>query len=236
MSTKPPLPNQEEARLKALSEYHILDTAPEKSFDTIAELAAFICEAPIALISLVDRDRQWFKAKVGLETTETHRDYSFCAHTIVQGSLMVVEDATQDVRFASNPLVTADPHIRFYAGAPLITPSGQSLGSLCIIDRKPQKLSKKRACALKNLADLVVTQLELRRVSDQLAKAAAMVKTLSGLLPICAYCNGIRNDEGYWERLEAYIHTHTQATFSHGICPTCAKKHFPQDHDETDNS
>lgn len=138
---KPPIPNNEAARLEALRQYRVLDSAPEDSYDTITELASFICESPIALISLVDADRQWFKSRVGLAATETPRDFSFCAHAIVRGSLLVVEDATADARFADNPLVTEDPRIRFYAGAPLITPEGHGLGSLCVIDRKPQKLS-----------------------------------------------------------------------------------------------
>jgi hypothetical protein len=141
--------------------------------------------------------------------------------------LLVVEDATADARFADNPLVTGDPKIRFYAGAPLITPEGFGLGSLCVIDRKPQKLSAERASALEKLAALVVTQLELRRVSSALAEAAANVKTLQGLLPICSHCKAIRNDKDYWESVEQYIETHTDTVLSHGICPDCAKKYWP---------
>ena len=228
----PQLPNNEAARLEALRHYRILDSAPERSFDAITELASFICESPIALVSLVDKDRQWFKSRVGLAATETPRDFSFCAHAIVQGTLLVVEDATADKRFADNPLVTDDPHIRFYAGAPLITPEGHALGSLCVIDRKPRKLSAERASALEKLASLVVTQLELRRVSNALAEAAAHVKTLSGLLPICSYCKAIRRDNDYWQGVEMYVKDHTEAEFSHGICPDCAKQHFPEFCDE----
>jgi GAF domain-containing protein len=229
---KPPTPTNEAARLEALRQYRVLDSAPEDSYDAITELASFICESPIALVSLVDADRQWFKSKVGLAATETPRDFSFCAHAIVKGSLLVVEDATADARFADNPLVTGDPGIRFYAGAPLITPEGHGLGSLCVIDRKPQKLSAERAAALGKLATLVVSQLELRRVSHALAEAAANVKTLRGLLPICSHCKAIRDDKDYWQSVELYVKTHTEAVLSHGICPDCARKHYPEFYEE----
>ena len=224
---KAPLSGNEEARLEALRHYRILDTAPERSFDAITELASFICQSPIALVSLVDTERQWFKSKVGLEASETHRDFSFCAHAIIQGSLLVVEDATTDVRFADNPLVTGDPRIRFYAGAPLITPEGFGLGSLCVIDRTPRKLSAGQTSALENLASLVVTQLELRRVSYDLAEAAINIKTLSGLLPICSHCKAIRTDKDYWQSVEMYVKEHSDAVFSHGICPDCAQRFYP---------
>ena len=229
---KPPLLNNEAARLEALRHYRILDSAPECSFDAITELATFICKSPIALVSLVDKERQWFKSRVGLAATETPRDFSFCAHAIVQGTLLVVEDATADERFAGNPLVTSDPCIRFYAGAPLITPEGHALGSLCVIDRQSRNISTEQASALEKLASLVVTQLELRRVSNALAEAAANVKTLSGLLPICSHCKAIRRDNDYWQGVEMYVREHTEAEFSHGICPNCAKRHYPEFYDE----
>jgi GAF domain-containing protein len=229
---KPPIPKNEGARLEALRHYHILDTAPERSYDAITELASYICEAPIALVSLVDSERQWFKSKVGLEVSETHRVFSFCAHAIVQDSLLVVEDATADMRFADSPLVTGEPLIRFYAGAPLVTPTGHGLGALCVIDRKPRKLSAEQASALEKLAGLVVTQLELRRVSRDLAEAATNIKTLSGLLPICSHCKAIRSDKDYWQSVETYVRDRTEAEFSHGICPDCIKKHHPEFYEE----
>jgi GAF domain-containing protein len=173
-------PEQESARLEALRRYRILDTGPERGFDEITELASFICGAPIALMSLVDRERQWFKSKVGSQATETHRDHSFCAHAIFDAKLLMVEDATLDDRFARNPLVTGEPGIRFYAGAPLLTPDGHGLGTLCVIDRKPRKLSPEKASALEKLARLVVTQMEYRRASFELAEAVAKLKTLGG--------------------------------------------------------
>lgn len=227
MTLKPRIPKNEKARLEALRRYNVLDTAPEQTFDDITLLAAFICGTPIAIMTLVDGGRQWFKSKVGLTTPETLRNDSFCAHALEQTELLVVEDALADQRFANNPLVTADPHIRFYAGAPLITPEGHTLGTLCVIDRQARQLTPEQAVALKALARLVITKLELRRVSADLAEVAANFKTLSALLPICSYCKGIRNDEGYWHRVETYLQTHTETEFTHGICPDCAKKHFP---------
>jgi GAF domain-containing protein len=164
-------PNHETKRLKVLWQYDVLDTVPEALFDDLTELAAGICEAPIALISLVDEKRQWFKSKYGTTVNETSRDISFCAHAIQQSDLFIVSDATKDERFAHNPLVTSDPKIRFYAGAPLITPDGYALGTLCIIDKVPRELRPEQKQALRILARHVVSQLELRRRSSEASKA-----------------------------------------------------------------
>src|SRR5215469_11869580 len=161
----------EAKRLKVLWQYDVLDTVPEELFDDLTELAARICEAPIALISLVDEDRQWFKSKVGLSVNETSRDISFCAHAIKGQDLFIIPDATKDLRFANNPLVTSDPKIRFYAGAPLIAPDGEALGSLCVIDKVPRELNSEQQQALRVLARHVMTQLELRRHAKDLAEA-----------------------------------------------------------------
>ena len=160
---RPPLPQDEDERLAALRAYEILDTPAEQQFDDLTELAADICEAPIALISLVDEDRQWFKSHYGLDERETGRDIAFCAHAILQPETFVVEDALADIRFADNPLVTVDPKIRFYAGAPLVNPDGHTLGTLCVIDREPRKLSNAHERALRILSRHVMVQLELRR-------------------------------------------------------------------------
>ncbi len=166
-----PVSTNEARRLKILWQYDVLDTVPEEIFDDLTELAARICEAPIALISLVDEKRQWFKAKVGVTIKETSRDVSFCAYAITQENLFIVPDATLDPRFAKNPLVTSDPKIRFYAGAPLITPDGHALGTLCVIDKVPRELREDQKQALRILARHVVSQLELRRRSRELAEA-----------------------------------------------------------------
>jgi PAS domain S-box-containing protein len=160
---KAPLPANEASRIEALRQYQILDTVPELAFDDLATLAAEICDAPFALISLVDENRQWFKSKVGISASEASRDIAFCAHALLESGLFIVPDATKDPRFATNPLVTSDPHIRFYAGAPLINPEGLALGTLCVMDRVPRELSEESKRALAVLGRLVVTQLEWRR-------------------------------------------------------------------------
>lgn len=153
----------EDQRLNALYEYEILDTEFEECFDNIAQIASQICDTPIALISLVDTNRQWFKAKIGLQERETSRDVSFCSHAILDPTeVLVVEDATQDQRFSNNTLVTSDPNIRFYAGAPLITPEGMALGTICVIDTHPRKISKEQLTSLRGLAREVMLHLELR--------------------------------------------------------------------------
>jgi GAF domain-containing protein len=161
----------EKKRLKVLWQYDVLDTVPEEMFDDLTELAARICEAPIGLISLVDENRQWFKSRVGVTVSETSRDVSFCAHAIRQNGLFIVPDATKDPRFAHNPLVVSDPKIRFYAGAPLITPDGYALGTLCVIDKVPRELRPQQQQALTVLSRHVMTQLELRRHTRELAEA-----------------------------------------------------------------
>ena len=177
-----PIPSNEAERLAELESFRILDTPSEQVFDDITFLASQIYETPFALMSLIDRDRQWFKSSVGLEVPETHRDLAFCAHAIWDPTeVMVVEDAAYDPRFSNNPLVIADPSIRFYAGAPLQTSKGNGLGTLCVIDRVPRQLTEGEDESLRALARLVTNELQMRRavlnlndrLDDALAREAA---------------------------------------------------------------
>src|SRR6516165_832742 len=154
-----PLPENETERLAALRGLAILDTPPEPAYDELSALAAYVCQTPIALISLVDADRQWFKSRVGWVAGETPREVAFCAHAILQ----------PDLRFANNPLVTSPPAIRFYAGAPLVTAEGHALGTLCVLDHKPRELTAEQTRALRGLSHQVVAQLRLRQqLAEQL--------------------------------------------------------------------
>ena len=170
---KAPIPENEAARLEALRRYQILDTLPQPAYDDLTHIAAGICSAPISLVSLVDSDRAWFKSKYGIDASETSRDIFFCSHAILQPELFVIPDAADDRRFYTNPLVTDEPKIRFYAGAPLITPQGFALGTLCVIDRVARTLTENQQNALSALSRQVVTQLELRRNVAALERVVA---------------------------------------------------------------
>lgn len=199
----------EQARLAALRRYRILDTEPEQRFDDLTFLASQICDTPVSLITLIDSDRQWFKSRVGLSVAETSRSVAFCTHAIQQRDLMQVPDATTDARFRDNPFVTGQPNIRFYAGAPLVTPDGHALGTLCVIDIRPRRLSEAQLRALEALRRQAEGQLELRRNLDELAGTLAerdraeaaqtaliadlrvsqeKVEKLGALMPYCSTC------------------------------------------------
>ena len=165
------IPQNETERQAALDRYGILDTPTETDFDDLAKLASHVCDTPIALVSLVDRERQWFKASCGIDVQEMHRDIAFCAHAIHREEVLVVNDTHQDERFADNPLVQSEPHIRFYAGAPLLTPDGFKLGTVCAVDLEPKTLSDNQLNLLQGIARQVVGQLELRRNLRGLEKA-----------------------------------------------------------------
>jgi signal transduction histidine kinase/CheY-like chemotaxis protein len=172
----PSIPANESDRLAALYGYQVLDTAPEEAFDDLVRLAAELCQTPLALITLVDAKRQWFKARIGTRVTQTSRDVSFCAHAILDSKVMVVPDTRLDPRLAENPDVTAGPRYRFYAGAPLITREGFALGTLCVLDVKPRELSEAQIGSLEALSRQVVSQLELRRLLAE-SRANAMELT-----------------------------------------------------------
>ncbi len=176
-----PLPKNEEARLAALREHQILDSPDEREYDDITFLAAQVCGTPMASISLIDVDRQWSKAQVGIDIKESPRENTFCTHAILSSSPepMVVSDARLDARFSGNPYVTDEPFIRFYAGAPLFTRENLALGTLCVIDREPRELSAQQLGALQALARQVSLRLELRRASLMLQQANAELEDLS---------------------------------------------------------
>ncbi len=208
----------ESARLSALNSYHIVDTQPEPQFDRIVEAAAGVCDTPIALISFVDQERQWFKAKHGLDVDETPREISFCTHAIRSDALMEVTDARADPRFADNPLVTGEPHIAFYAGAPLVTTAGYRLGTVCVIDRKPRQLDDVQTSVLEVLRDAVVRELELRRLKHDAADY---------MFKVCAWCARVQveGEQGTWIAPAEFVR---QAyPVSHGMCPTCVSAEEP---------
>ena len=173
-----PLPDDEQARLAALHDARVLDTAPEEDFDDIALLASEICGTPMGLVSLVDTDRQWFKAKTGLDIEQTHRDTSFCAHAINGHELFEIPDATHDHRFADNPMVTGDSGIRFYAGAPVVLDGTHSVGTVCVVDHVPRELTTEQRRALRSLARHASVQLELRRYARHAGEIADRLRQL----------------------------------------------------------
>lgn len=162
----PSRPANEDSRLQALRELLILDTPPEERFDRIAAFAAQEFDVPVVLLSLIDDQRQWFKARVGLDIPETPRDISFCGHAILRDETMVVPNTALDERFADNPLVTGAPHIQFYAGAPLKLPNGQTVGTLCLLDRQPRTLDEVDLAILASLRDLAIEEL-MRRSGEE---------------------------------------------------------------------
>jgi signal transduction histidine kinase len=173
-----PLPAGETDRLAALYDLDVLDTPPEREFDDIVALASTVCGVPMSLVSLVDEDRQWFKARIGTDAHETSRDVSFCAHAILGRDLMVVPDARNDTRFSDLPAVRQDPGVRFYAGAPLVTTDGHALGTLCVVDVEPRRLTVEQLQALRALSRQVTAQLELRRYATALSHTTARLQEL----------------------------------------------------------
>jgi GAF domain-containing protein len=222
-----PVPAKETERLEALRRFRRSEDQRSESIDRITRLAAYICRTPIGNVTLIVADRQVMLSAVGMERIEIPREQSFCAHTIMSGGIMIVEDARADARFASNPLVTGPQGIRFYAGAPLVTSDYHNLGSLCVIDSVPRTLDPEQKEALASLSALVMSELNLRETAADLADALREVKALRDFLPTCSFCGKIRNEQNEWSSLEEYIMSETTSKFSHGLCPVCARVHYP---------
>ena len=242
-----PTPENEADRLTTLHGYGILDTHPEDRFDDLTRLAALICGTPMAVISLVAEERQWFKSKTGIEMCQTPREDAFCAHAIMSPELFLVPDASQDPRFATNPQVLGELHIRFYAGAPLAAPNGHRLGALCVLDRVPRQLSPEQLESLsilsrqvmaqvilgKNLQDLrSATQAreelehDMEKLIQDFQEARVTIHTLKDLVPICFSCKKVRDDRGYWEQVEAFLTNSMGINMTSSICPECRRKRF----------
>lgn len=223
-----PRPLKESERQAALEAYRILDSDPEQAYDDIVEVAARLCDTPTAFISFIDGDRQWFKARVGLELAETARDDAICAHTVVEGEPLVVPDLRRDARFRDNPFVQEEGGPVFYAGAPLETPEGHGIGTLCVVDRRPRQLDADAVASLEALARLVMQELELRRTADRLARVLDRTRLLGEALPLCRGCGRVRNDDAYWEQLETFLAHEVGSLVTHGICPACAREQYPE--------
>lgn len=178
----------EEERIKLLESYSILDTLPEIDYDNLTAIAAQICGTPISLVSFVDKDRQWFKSRHGLNATETPRDYSFCAHAINDPhNIFIIEDSRKDIRFFDNPIVVGSPNVIFYAGVPLTNEHGLPLGSLCVIDDKPKKLNENQICSLKALSNQIMKLLELRLQRIEFEKTIKKLEKKNQELEIFAH-------------------------------------------------
>ena len=219
----------EPARVAALRSYELLDTKSELAFDELVAMAAEVCDTPVAVVSLIDERRQWSKAAHGCPRGEVARELSFCTHAIESDEALIVTDATADPRFRDNPQVTAADGIRFYAGHPLVDSDGYALGTLCLIDNRTRTFDEVARRTLQRLADQVVHLMELRRSNRQLARCLKRVEEIATLVPMCGHCHAVRNDADEWQRIERYFHDLNGTKFTHGICPACLVRHYPED-------
>lgn len=210
-------------RLEVLSRYQ-LSRESEEDFENMVALATLLCKAQTGLVSILEEDHQWFKARRNMAAPGTSRDVAFCAHTIQTNDIMVVPDAQKDPRFQDNPLVTGEPFIRFYAGVPIKSKEGPPLGTLCVIDNYPRSLTDEQQRALYHLAKLTSVLFEQRRQYVELCDAVKHIKTLEGLLPICSYCKMIRKDDNSWTPIESFLAENSEASLTHGICESCFEK------------
>jgi anti-sigma regulatory factor (Ser/Thr protein kinase) len=210
----------EEDRMTALRNMHILDTDAEPAFDDLTLLASHICETPMAAITFVDTDRQWFKARVGISVAQTPRSIAFCSHAIENDGIFVVRDAEKDATFRDNPQVTGDPHIRFYAGAPLMSREGHAVGTICVVDIRPRTLTPAQMQALDALRRQVEAQLELRRRLAELKLSHEQVQKLTAMMPLCSTCQftmTIPADPAAIPRI------------TDGVTSVLAQKHWPEE-------
>jgi GAF domain-containing protein len=242
-----PMPENETERLNTLRGYGILDTHPEERFDDLTRLATQICETRSSVISLVDEHRQWFKSRINFKASQTPREEAICAHAIMTPDVFVVPDTAQDPRFASNPQVLGEPHIRFYAGAPLAAPNGHRLGALCVIDLVPRRLSTEQLDCLRMLSRQVMAQVvlgknlqELRialqekdnlerdmaRLMSDFHETRERMNAAQGLVPICYACKKVGNKHGHWEHVESYIAKMAGVNATSSICPECLRNRF----------
>lgn len=226
------LSTREQARLDALHGYGVLDGEPEARYDEIAKLAAAALEMPIAMVSLVDADRQWALAAVGIARGEVPRAQSFCTHAIGRDEPLVIEDASTDPRVGSTLWVTGSTRARFYAGAPLVTPQGHHVGTICVIDRATRTLAQRELDILTGLARQTVELLEHRLTTARLFDARARLQTMVALIPICSHCRKVRDESNHWLTLERMVQAKTGSRFTHGICPECVREHYPAAADE----
>jgi signal transduction histidine kinase len=218
----PEKPHNESERIKALRSYGVLDTLSEKEYDQLTAIASQICGCKMSLISLVDEDRQWFKARVGLDVSETAREFAFCAHAIHEPrKTLVVPDARLDNRFHDNPLVTGDPHLAFYAGVPLVNEDGLSLGTLCVLDSEPKTLSESQLIALNALADQVMALLELRRSKIALEKTLGNLEEKNRELEQFAFiaAHDLKSPlNGISSLTDVLIDSHSEMLQQEGVC------------------
>ncbi len=225
-----PDPNDDNARMLELESHEILDTMPKRENHDIALLTTEICQTKMSTLAMLDREQKWHKSKVGISKEWMPRDFSICLHMIRGEEPFIVPDTQKDDVFCKIGMVRNPPHVRFYAGVPLINENGFALGTLCAIDTDPKTLDDYQVWALQSLARQVVLLLELRRKSLRLEKtlgekeaAKAKNKALASMLPICCCCKKIRDDQDYWYQVEDYISQHRDTTFTHGYCPDCHK-------------
>lgn len=196
-----PIPDNEQARLAALATYQQLDTLPEENFDRLAGLAARLFDVPIVLVSLVASDRQFFKAQIGFCATETSREISFCAHTIMQDEILVILDAATDPRFATNPLVLGPPFMRFYAGKPLVTPTGEKIGTVCLIDSQPHEtFTRSERQNLTDITALVMERMEMRRLESLRSASLSRFKKIAETSPDAIICSNAEGNITFWNR------------------------------------